>query len=100
MRATPTAGGNVAVENGCSALCKTTKVQDISGSFRWAPFLALQKSDTFLTMLLHLSKYLVRTVVGIKKAYRKATLRVHPDKLQQQGATIQQKYICGKVFSV
>ncbi|KAL0924555.1 hypothetical protein M5K25_005393 [Dendrobium thyrsiflorum] len=35
-----------------------------------------------------------------KKAYRKATLCVHPDKLQQRGATIQQKYICEKVFDL
>ncbi|CAN6464793.1 unnamed protein product [Victoria cruziana] len=36
---------------------KNTKVRDIAGSFRWAPFLALQSSDSFLTMLLLLSKY-------------------------------------------
>ncbi|XP_026410769.1 SNF1-related protein kinase regulatory subunit gamma-1-like [Papaver somniferum] len=41
---------------------KTTKVQDISGSFRWAPFLAPQKSDTFLTMLLLLSKYKMKSL--------------------------------------
>ncbi|KAF9603902.1 hypothetical protein IFM89_038621 [Coptis chinensis] len=41
---------------------KNTKVQDISGSFRWAPFLALQKSDTFLTMLLLLSKYKMKSL--------------------------------------
>ncbi|KAK1435423.1 hypothetical protein QVD17_01186 [Tagetes erecta] len=34
----------------------------------------------------------------VKKAYRKATLCVHPDKLQQWGASIQHKYICEKVF--
>ncbi|KAJ0097624.1 hypothetical protein Patl1_28962 [Pistacia atlantica] len=34
------------------------------------------------------------------KAYRKATLCVHPDKLQQRGASIQQKYICEKVFDL
>lgn len=33
------------------------QVRDISGSFRWAPFLALQSTDSFLTMLLLLSKY-------------------------------------------
>ncbi|KAK8513955.1 hypothetical protein V6N13_005132 [Hibiscus sabdariffa] len=37
---------------------------------------------------------------AVKKAYRKATLCVHPDKLQQRGATIQQKYICEKVFDL
>lgn len=36
----------------------------------------------------------------MKKAYRKATLCVHPDKLQQRGATVQQKYICEKVFDL
>uniref|UniRef100_A0A804M093 Uncharacterized protein n=1 Tax=Zea mays TaxID=4577 RepID=A0A804M093_MAIZE len=35
-----------------------------------------------------------------KKAYRKATLCVHPDKVQQRGATIRQKYICEKVFDL
>lgn len=42
----------------------------------------------------------VITASAIKKAYRKATLCVHPDKLQQRGATIQQKYICEKVFDL
>lgn len=41
---------------------RNTKVQDISGSFRWAPFLALQKSDSFLTMLLLLSKYRMKSL--------------------------------------
>ncbi|KAG9449690.1 hypothetical protein H6P81_009655 [Aristolochia fimbriata] len=42
----------------------------------------------------------VITAVAVKRAYRKATLCVHPDKLQQRGATIQQKYICEKVFDL
>ncbi|KAJ6920731.1 hypothetical protein NC651_014347 [Populus alba x Populus x berolinensis] len=37
---------------------------------------------------------------AVKKAYRKATLFVHPDKLQQRGASMQQKYICEKVFDL
>lgn len=41
---------------------KNTKVRDISGSFRWAPFLALQKSDSLLTMLLLLSKYRMKSL--------------------------------------
>ncbi|KAK4414137.1 SNF1-related protein kinase regulatory subunit gamma-1 [Sesamum alatum] len=41
---------------------KNTKVGDISGSFRWAPFLALQKANSFLTMLLLLSKYRMKSV--------------------------------------
>ncbi|CAI0548139.1 unnamed protein product [Linum tenue] len=41
---------------------KNTKVRDISGSFRWAPFLALQKSNSFLTMLLLLSKYKMKSI--------------------------------------
>ncbi|PKA47434.1 SNF1-related protein kinase regulatory subunit gamma-1 [Apostasia shenzhenica] len=45
-----------------SEFYKKTKVQDISGSFRWAPFLALQKSDSFLTMLLLLSKYRMKSL--------------------------------------
>lgn len=42
----------------------------------------------------------VITSAAVKKAYRKATLCVHPDKLQQRGATIQQKYISEKVFDL
>lgn len=38
------------------------QVRDISGSFRWAPFLALQKSNSFLTMLLLLSKYRMKSI--------------------------------------
>ncbi|RAL42822.1 hypothetical protein DM860_009329 [Cuscuta australis] len=45
-----------------SDLYKNTKVRDISGSFRWAPFLALQNSNSFLTMLLLLSKYRMKSV--------------------------------------
>ncbi|XP_024976523.1 SNF1-related protein kinase regulatory subunit gamma-1-like [Cynara cardunculus var. scolymus] len=45
-----------------SDLYKNTKVKDISGSFRWAPFLALQTSNSFLTMLLLLSKYRMKSV--------------------------------------
>ncbi|XP_028803054.1 auxilin-like protein 1 [Neltuma alba] len=40
------------------------------------------------------------STTAVKKAYRKATLFVHPDKLQQRGASIQQKYICEKVFDL
>ncbi|KAK6938843.1 hypothetical protein RJ641_032351 [Dillenia turbinata] len=40
------------------------------------------------------------TADAVKKAYRRATLCVHPDKLQQRGASIQQKYICEKVFDL
>ncbi|CAD5182217.1 unnamed protein product [Musa acuminata subsp. malaccensis] len=42
----------------------------------------------------------VITASAVKKAYRKATLCVHPDKLQQRGANIQQKYVCEKVFDL
>ncbi|KAL3653221.1 hypothetical protein CASFOL_002902 [Castilleja foliolosa] len=37
---------------------------------------------------------------SVKKAYRKATLCIHPDKVQQKGATLQQKYIAEKVFDL
>ncbi|XP_044511603.1 auxilin-related protein 2 isoform X2 [Mangifera indica] len=37
---------------------------------------------------------------SVKKVYRKATLCVHPDKVQQKGATIQQKYTAEKVFDI
>ncbi|GAA0164239.1 membrane traffic protein [Lithospermum erythrorhizon] len=40
------------------------------------------------------------TTAAVKKAYKKSTLYVHPDKLQQRGASIQQKYICEKVFEL
>ncbi|KAE8695894.1 TMV resistance protein N-like [Hibiscus syriacus] len=42
----------------------------------------------------------VITSAAVKKAYRKATLCVHPDKLQQRGASIQHKYVCEKVFDL
>nr|XP_010906335.1 auxilin-like protein 1 [Elaeis guineensis] len=42
----------------------------------------------------------VITAAAVKKAYRKATLYVHPDKLQQRGASIHQKYVCEKVFDL
>ncbi|KAJ3675767.1 hypothetical protein LUZ60_004809 [Juncus effusus] len=45
-----------------SEFYKNTKVKDISGSFRWAPFLALQNTDSFLTMLLLLSKYRMKSL--------------------------------------
>ncbi|ESQ56459.1 hypothetical protein EUTSA_v10026956mg [Eutrema salsugineum] len=34
------------------------------------------------------------------KFYRKATLCIHPDKVQQKGANLQQKYIAEKVFDL
>ncbi|XP_057995648.1 SNF1-related protein kinase regulatory subunit gamma-1 isoform X2 [Hevea brasiliensis] len=45
-----------------SEFYKNMKVRDISGSFRWVPFLALQQSNSFLTMLLLLSKYKMKSV--------------------------------------
>ncbi|KAK2642968.1 hypothetical protein Ddye_024731 [Dipteronia dyeriana] len=36
----------------------------------------------------------------VKKAYQKARLCLHPDKLQQRGATLPQKYIAEKIFSI
>ncbi|ERM94674.1 auxilin-related protein 1 isoform X2 [Amborella trichopoda] len=42
----------------------------------------------------------VITAAAVKKAYRKATLCVHPDKMQQKGATLPQKYISEKVFDL
>lgn len=50
---------------------KNTKVGDISGSFRWAPFLALQKSNSFLTMLLLLSKYKMKSIPVVDLGERK-----------------------------
>ncbi|XP_038695973.1 auxilin-like protein 1 isoform X2 [Tripterygium wilfordii] len=40
------------------------------------------------------------TSTSVKKVYRKAALYVHPDKVQQKGATLQQKYIAEKVFDI
>ncbi|GER37720.1 chaperone DnaJ-domain superfamily protein [Striga asiatica] len=37
---------------------------------------------------------------SVKKVYKKATLYVHPDKVQQKGATLLQKYIAEKVFDL
>ncbi|XP_057729534.1 auxilin-related protein 2 [Arachis stenosperma] len=37
---------------------------------------------------------------SVKKVYRKATLCIHPDKVQQKGATLEQKYIAEKVFDI
>ncbi|WVZ55852.1 hypothetical protein U9M48_006458 [Paspalum notatum var. saurae] len=37
---------------------------------------------------------------GVKKAYQKALLCLHPDKLQQRGAAAHQKYIAEKVFDI
>ncbi|KAK6115593.1 hypothetical protein DH2020_007862 [Rehmannia glutinosa] len=40
------------------------------------------------------------TSESVKKVYKKATLYVHPDKVQQRGANLQQKYIAEKVFDI
>ncbi|KAJ9169882.1 hypothetical protein P3X46_018030 [Hevea brasiliensis] len=40
------------------------------------------------------------TAAAVKKAYRKATLCIHPDKVQQKGANLEQKYIAEKVFDL
>lgn len=37
---------------------------------------------------------------GVKKAYQKALLCLHPDKLQQKGAASHQKYIAARVFDI
>ncbi|XP_012078265.2 auxilin-related protein 1 [Jatropha curcas] len=40
------------------------------------------------------------TSSSVKKVYRKATLYVHPDKVQQKGASLEQKYTAEKVFDI
>ncbi|KAI3407999.1 J domain-containing protein [Psidium guajava] len=40
------------------------------------------------------------TAAAVKKVYRKATLCIHPDKVQQKGANLQQKYVSEKVFDL
>ncbi|XP_062168715.1 SNF1-related protein kinase regulatory subunit gamma-1 [Alnus glutinosa] len=57
-----TTSGNFFEALTSSRLYKNTKVRDISGSFRWAPFLALQTSNSFLSMLLLLSKYKLKSL--------------------------------------
>lgn len=37
---------------------------------------------------------------AVKRAYQKALLCLHPDKLQQRGAAVHQKYIAEKVFDI
>ncbi|KAF1865370.1 hypothetical protein Lal_00004744 [Lupinus albus] len=37
---------------------------------------------------------------SVKKVYRKATLCIHPDKVQQKGANLEQKYTAEKVFDI
>ncbi|XP_071715287.1 uncharacterized protein [Rutidosis leptorrhynchoides] len=37
---------------------------------------------------------------NVKKAYQKARLCLHPDKLQQRGATLSQKYVAEKAFPI
>ncbi|PNY10423.1 auxilin-related protein 2-like [Trifolium pratense] len=40
------------------------------------------------------------TSASVKKVYRKATLCLHPDKVQQKGANLEQKYTAEKVFDI
>ncbi|KAL7246190.1 hypothetical protein ACSBR2_001340 [Camellia fascicularis] len=40
------------------------------------------------------------TSISVKKVYHRATLCVHPDKVQQKGANVQQKYTAEKVFDL
>ncbi|XP_051123595.1 J domain-containing protein required for chloroplast accumulation response 1 [Andrographis paniculata] len=37
---------------------------------------------------------------SVKRAYQKALLRLHPDKLQQKGAAFHQRYVAEKVFDI
>lgn len=55
-------GGNFFEELTSSDLYKNTKVKDITGSFRWAPFVPIQNSDCLLTLLLLLSKYRIKSL--------------------------------------
>eukprot|EP00897_Mesotaenium_endlicherianum_P002906 jgi/Mesen1/2643/ME000166S01768 len=41
---------------------KSTKVSDVTKSYRWAPFLPVQPNDNMLTVLLLLSKFRLRSV--------------------------------------
>eukprot|EP00250_Pteridium_aquilinum_P006839 c16676_g1_i1 orf=203-1537(-) len=55
-------GGDFFEELTSSDLYKNTKVKDITGSFRWAPFVPIQNSDCLLTLLLLLSKYRIKSL--------------------------------------
>lgn len=37
---------------------------------------------------------------AVKRSYQRALLSLHPDKLQQKGATSDQKYTAEKVFDI
>ncbi|KAK9066410.1 hypothetical protein SSX86_013732 [Deinandra increscens subsp. villosa] len=67
----PKTAGNFFESLTSSDFYKNTKVKDISGSFRWAPFLALQPSNSFLTMLLLLSKYRMKSIPVVDLGDRK-----------------------------
>ncbi|KAG6555826.1 hypothetical protein Mapa_002466 [Marchantia paleacea] len=55
-------GGDKFVEMKKSEAFKTAKVSDIAGSFRWAPFISVQQTDSLLTVLLLLSKYRMKSL--------------------------------------
>ncbi|KAH7432651.1 hypothetical protein KP509_07G032400 [Ceratopteris richardii] len=42
----------------------------------------------------------ILTAETLRKSYRRAALCVHPDKVQQRGATLAQKYVAEKVFDL
>ncbi|XP_076932471.1 SNF1-related protein kinase regulatory subunit gamma-1-like [Bidens hawaiensis] len=67
----PKTAGNFFESLTSSDFYKNTKVKDISGTFRWAPFLALQPSNSFLTMLLLLSKYRMKSIPVVDLGDRK-----------------------------
>ncbi|KAD4889075.1 hypothetical protein R6Q59_034032 [Mikania micrantha] len=67
----PKTDGNFFESLTSSDFYKNTKVKDISGTFRWAPFLALQPSNSFLTMLLLLSKYRMKSIPVVDLGDRK-----------------------------
>ncbi|OAE26757.1 hypothetical protein AXG93_1129s1050 [Marchantia polymorpha subsp. ruderalis] len=41
-----------------------------------------------------------RRLSSVKKVYRRASFCLHPDKVQQKGGTLEQKYVAEKVFGV
>ncbi|KAL3684255.1 hypothetical protein R1sor_002277 [Riccia sorocarpa] len=55
-------GGDVFIEMKVSETYKKAKVSDIAGSFRWAPFISVQPTDSLLTVLLLLSKYRMKSL--------------------------------------
>lgn len=81
-------GGNFFEKLTSSDLYKNTKVKDLTGSFRWAPFVPVQNLDCLLTLLLLLSKYRIKTLPVVESGEGKI------ENLVTQSAVIQMLAQC------